>query len=443
MAETIPSVNGITVQGFKSISKEQRIDICPLTLLAGANSSGKSSFLQPLLLLKQTLESPGDTGALLLDGPIVRFTSADQLLSKGMPDMSGDSFSLRIDCSDGSSLETRFQIRRGHGLEVVRMIYKTQNQTLDISPGMTHEAIIALLPTAIKKFANNVFPVSKEEPRWSITRDRCFLCFELSTPVTRNQRSPRAWFGKMLSPGVQFVPLIQSLIHLPGLRGNPLRNYPKTMTGPYFPGTFEQYVASLIYQWQTNKDQKLFELGHELESLGLTWKVTAKAVADTQVELHVGRLPHSQRGGAHDLVSVADVGFGVSQSLPVLVALIAAEPGQLVYLEQPEIHLHPRAQRLLAHSLCRAANRGIVLVVETHSALLLREVQTLVATGQISRNDIRLHWFQRNEQGSTIVNSTALNEEGAYGDWPQDFDLTELEAEQAYLDAVEHKKTLS
>jgi predicted ATPase len=83
---------------------------------------------------------------------------------------------------------------------------------------------------------------------------------------------------------------------------------------------------------------------------------------ETQVELKVGRLPHGLQGGAHDLVSIADVGFGVSQALPVLVALLAAEPGQLVYVEQPEIHLHPSAQRALATVLSEAARRGVSLL---------------------------------------------------------------------------------
>src|SRR5438034_3765546 len=72
----------IQVAGFKSISDEQSIEIGPLTILAGANSSGKSSMMQPLLLLKQTLEAAYDAGPLRLDGPNVKFTQADQLLSR-------------------------------------------------------------------------------------------------------------------------------------------------------------------------------------------------------------------------------------------------------------------------------------------------------------------------------------------------------------------------
>ena len=76
--KNISSITKIAVKGFKSIAEECAIDIRPLTILAGANSSGKSSIMQPLLMLKQTLEAPYDPGALLIDGPNVQFTEAAQ-----------------------------------------------------------------------------------------------------------------------------------------------------------------------------------------------------------------------------------------------------------------------------------------------------------------------------------------------------------------------------
>ena len=69
-------ITRIAVEGFKSIVKRQEIEIAPLTILAGANSSGKSSIMQPLLMLKQTLEATYDPGPLKIDGPNVRFTSS-------------------------------------------------------------------------------------------------------------------------------------------------------------------------------------------------------------------------------------------------------------------------------------------------------------------------------------------------------------------------------
>jgi predicted ATPase len=72
------AITKLSVAGFKSILDEQTIEIRPLTLLAGANNSGKSSMMQPLLLLKQTLEAPYDPGPLLLNGPNVKLTSVGQ-----------------------------------------------------------------------------------------------------------------------------------------------------------------------------------------------------------------------------------------------------------------------------------------------------------------------------------------------------------------------------
>ncbi len=73
-------ITGLVVEGYKSICDEQEIEVRPLTILAGANSSGKSSMMQPLLLLKQTLEASYDPGPLLLNGPNVRFTAVEQFL---------------------------------------------------------------------------------------------------------------------------------------------------------------------------------------------------------------------------------------------------------------------------------------------------------------------------------------------------------------------------
>ena len=80
---TPASLTAIVLHGFKSFRDETRIEIRPLTLLAGANSSGKSSAIQPLLLLKQTLEVGYDPGPLLLNGPNVKFTAMEQLLWHG------------------------------------------------------------------------------------------------------------------------------------------------------------------------------------------------------------------------------------------------------------------------------------------------------------------------------------------------------------------------
>jgi hypothetical protein len=238
---------------------------------------------------------------------------------------------------------------------------------------------------------------------------------------------------------VEFI--IRGLMHLPGLRGNPERTYPVAAIGPgsaTYAGTFDKYAASILAHWEKESNfSKLEALQRDLERLGLARKVKTRRIDDTQLELFVNRLVRPGKDGADDMVSIADVGSGVSQSLPVIVALHAAIPGEAVYVEQPETHLHPRAQMALAGVLADAANRGVRVVAETHSALLLLGVQALVAEGKLSPDEVKLHWFTRREDGSTKITSADLDAAGRFGDWPEDFGKAELDAQSRYLNASE------
>lgn len=430
--EPVQGITGISVRGFKSIYEECNIEVRPLTILAGANSSGKSSMMQPLLLMKQTLEASYDPGDLKLDGPHVRFTSIYQFLSNFSQKKLTNEFAIGLAISQGYSFKILFKTQPKPGLKVVKCLYKIPNdeRSITLSPGMPHEILLNLIP---KNMANDyeimVDKNEEEPPRWSVSNVRCFLDFKL---------------GEGLNFSSYFVATFQEqirhIIHVSGLRGNPERTYSTTAVGSAFPGTFDNYVASIINYWQHKKDDKLRQLEQILERLGLTSKVETRQINDVQIQLLVGRLPH--RGGAKDLVSIADVGFGISQTLPVLVALLVAEPGQLVYLEQPEIHLHPRAQVALSEILADAANRGVRIVLETHSELLLLAIQLLVAEGNFSPDLVKLHWFKRRENGVTEVSSTNVDEAGAFGDLPEDFSDVSLQLATRYLDAAAaHRKS--
>jgi hypothetical protein len=431
-------ITQVSVCGYKSIGPEQAIEIRPLTILAGANSSGKSSMMQPLLLLKQTLEAPYDPGMLLLNGPNIKFTSAEQLLYRGGKTGQASEILIGMRTSADDTLRLLFDRGPGKKLDVRRMVTRTgSGQAFDLRPEMSQQEVFAQEPVA-----HLCSGLAEDDPKLRfegrIIRSRCFLrveVYEVGGP-----EEPRKWAE--FAPGATFARLIQQLIHLPGLRGNPERSYPVSSVGSAFPGTFEKYAASAIANWVAEgQDEKLSQLNESLRSLGLTWKVAATALDDTQVELKVGRLPRPARGGAHDLVNIADVGFGVSQALPVVTALLAAQPGQLVYLEQPEIHLHPRAQVTLARVLANAANRGVQVVAETHSSLLLLGVQALVAEGHLTPDKVKLHWFRRSEDdGATTIVSADLDPAGRFHDWPEDFDDVTMDAQVQFLNAVERRQ---
>ena len=423
-------ITAISVQGFKSLANESRIEVRPLTILAGANSSGKSSIMQPLLLMKQTLEASYDPGSLLLNGPNAKFTSVNQFISRLQKDFDSQEFSVEIEHEKYRMLKVVFSLNENQTLEIWKMIIKEGKYSLPVIPNQSLDDLEN--PILTSRLEEIGWP-KEHRPLVSIIRNRCFL------DINFKRKNVVAIYYEVSNTGGFSEPYsknLLSLIHVPGLRGNPERVYPRTATGPDFPGTFEHYVATIIADWQRKKDNRLKRLEAMLADLGLTGKVSAKVVNDTQVELQVGRLPKAKRGRG-DFVSIADVGFGVSQVLPVLVALLVAKPGQLVYLEQPELHLHPRAQYILAKILADTAKRGVKLVVETHSALLLRMVQTLVAQRNLDPNLVKLHWFSRSdEDGTTSIHSADLSKKGTFGDWPVDFGDVILKAEGEYLDAV-------
>lgn len=423
-------IDRVTVEGYKSLRTRQEIEIRPLTVLAGVNSSGKSSAMQPLLLLKQTLETPYDPGPLQLSGPNVDVTEIEQVLARGAgrsATVSEFTFGASV---GGHDTQWTFGKDGGGDLRVKEMVTTTETRaprTVALREGMSSARLREVFP----EIADFDLPKSMQGPL-AVLRDR----FSLLPSVRAGQDLIPLFFLPVGNEPAQFE--LTRVIHLPASRGNPRRTYRTVAVEDRFPGTFDTYTAGVIAAWQSRKQaDKLDQLRTDLQELRLTWKVIAEKVNDTEVRLMVGRLPRSQRGGARDLVNIADVGFGVSQTLPVVVALLAAGPGQLVYLEQPEIHLHPRAQVAFGNLLKRAVDRGVRVVVETHSSLLIRALQTLVARQELRTDDIILHWFTRDPgSGDTRVATAELDRTGAFGDWPEDFDEVQLEAEAGYLDAA-------
>ena len=430
-------IEEIRVQGYKSLV-DAKIQVRPLTLLAGTNSSGKSSIMQPLLLIKQTMEAPYQpAGALVLDGAHVQAETAGELVSK-MLSVSESYFSVKAEGLYISSTEkgsnfisfdvkyeieaTNFKLMRQHAIGVV----EGQTRHFKLSP-------LSLWNEIFTQLDNNSVAVglSLESNKSEVRMSNGSLLVDVYNSEGEKVQGFKA--------SLYLEGALVNLMHVPGLRGKPERSYPATTFQNQIKGTFDLYAAGTVSQWQEQGNtEALTKLNDYLRRLGLTDSVTAKVKNANEVELSVSRLPAGSKGKPRksDMVNIADVGIGVSQVLPILVALIAAQEGQLVYVEQPELHLHPRAQVVMAELLAEAANRGVRVIVETHSSLLLLTVQTLIAQDRIKNTDVALHWFARDAKGATQVTYVQPDEDGAYGMWPEDFGDVEMKAQGAYLDAV-------
>lgn len=421
------AINSLTIRGFKSIVEKRKIEIYPLTVLAGANSSGKSSALQPFLILKQTLEAPHDPGPLMINGPNVKFTAHRQFVPMSRAGSRIHQLEVGISIADSRELSVVYEIHPRGELEISEMRIVQPGFRTVLRPGMPENELLEQVPHSHRVMFDQLSKALERKGEWQVVRDRCFLGTRI--------KSHQGFTYPGSFPFLEEIWALRGLIHVRGLRGNPERNYSVSAVGSTYSGPFEDYVASILQDWQDKKDPRMVSLCEALEALGLTTKVTTRKIEDVQVELRVGRLPHKTRGKTQT-VSMADVGFGVSQVLPVLVALLVAGEGQTVYVEQPEIHLHPFAQMKLADIMLSAAKRGIRVIVETHSALLLLAIQAAAAEQSGDHRLVKLHWFQRDPKGETQVTSADLDESGAFGEWPMDFIDVSLDLQDRFLSAA-------
>jgi predicted ATPase len=160
-----------------------------------------------------------------------------------------------------------------------------------------------------------------------------------------------------------------------------------------------------------------------LKQMGLLDSFKVRPIAVNRKEYEV--LVRTRPAGTD--VTLPDVGFGVSQVLPVIVQCFYAQPHTTVLLEQPEIHLHPSVQMTLADLFIEAVqsreggkDRAIQLIVESHSEHFLRRLQRRVAEQAIDPEQVALYFCGRGADGA-ILEPLKVNLFGDIENWPDDF----------------------
>lgn len=419
------------VKGFKSLGHRVEVNVRPVTILAGRNSSGKSSFMQPFLLMKQTLNSMTETFGLELNGDHVGFSTLDELLTTCGDKESKDTITVGSYRSENGKTvgHVAFEFRADRKKRQFRTVKQTYAGSV-LRSEMTSDEIDKELmesPSAAS-WIEEQFPANA--PReFRIQRRKFFLGVRgvlKGIPTTDDHP-----FGRLdLSPG---YPLVEELIHVPGLRRHRERTHRVTGLAASWPGTFDHYFAGVIRHWMSSSKgrRKLEVLERYLARLELGAGIRSSQVDDASLTV---RLMDSirKRDGKALAVNIADLGVGVSQVLPVLVALLVASANQIVYIEQPEIHLHPNAQFELGRIIAEISHAsGALAVVETHSDYLIRGVQYAVVRKDIPADTVSLNWFARNsETGCTDVSAAEMASNGSFPEWPADFNDVNLRIEE-------------
>jgi predicted ATPase len=425
----------VSVENYKSIYKKMSININGMTVIAGSNSSGKSSFMQPFMILKQTVENNSDGESLIINGENASLTEGHQLFCK--KDSKNKSFSVYMEKEKSDKNEIS-KIEFGYSKKDGFTAIESSNNDFLLKKGMNHTEINLLVDKLKEQdeFFKNVFEKMGEDTPLipKMKSKRSFLSIEFSPESTSDIKQHIFSFG--ISPTGNIEEFVGKIIHIPGIRSNPERQYKIERYNKRFQGRFDKYTASIIYNWGLKEKKKLETLISLISELGLASNIKAQKVNEAHISLNISRYFGAED---NDVVDLSDVGFGLSQILPILIAIIEANKDNIIYIEQPEIHLHPLAQYKLANILCRYVKKGKKLVIETHSSIFIRGLQTEVVKGNISNKEVSLNWFSQDSFGETKVSESEIDEIGAFGDWPSDFDDTYLKADSEYLDAIEKR----
>jgi len=427
----------LSVEGYKSILLKQSISLSGLAVISGSNSTGKSSFMQPFLILKQTLENNTDGSSLVINGENTNLTESDQILNKNKTDQS---FSVSVESEDNKNPESAtstFTYDSKDGFLASSSALNKDGRIVTVKRKMTQSEMLK----ESKKINNggelshlSIFKkmsIAEENFAWKVGKGKPFLTLELSPKTTKENKIS---FSIGFNPSEKIEDFVQNIIHVPGIRSNPERQYKIERYTTKYQGRFDKYVASIIYNWCVKNDKKLEKLKEILVYLGLASNIEAKKINEAHISIDISRTMNSKND---DMVNLSDVGFGISQVLPAIVALIEASKRNTVFIEQPEIHLHPKAQFKLAKVICNFVKENKKVIVETHSSIFIRGLQIEVAEGKLSPNLFSLNWFSQDDHGHTHISESFLDKNGAFGDWPADFDDTYLYVEDRYLNAVE------
>jgi len=444
----------MTLRNFKSW-RDVCLDLKPVTLVFGANSSGKTALLDALVMLKQTAES-NDRGLSISYGwPYVDLGSFGDVIHRREEDRElgielrwrpRQDVVLREEDDEGprvtaKAIQYTGAWRRSEDVALSLLEYRTDEVQMRLtrrSDGK-YRTVVTGPPPVAKKRVGRSWPLPNPES-----------CYALPRQVARDW--PHA---DLLEFNHQFELLMDRIRYLGPLREPPRRVYQWTgeapsMVLPDGTGAVDALVADARYTHRRPKQRGsrvglVAQVAQWLQKLGLTDAFSVRPVGDG------GRLYEVwvRAPGAATESLLPDVGFGLSQLLPVLVQLQFAPEGSILLFEQPELHLHPGIEALLADLFLEVAfQRNLQVIVESHSEYLLTRLQRHVAEAvkpYASPANIALYFCELRD-GESRRTPLSVNLLGEIANWPDGFfgdSIGDLEAMTAAIVRREREREAS
>ena len=423
-------MNEIRLKNFRCFRNEQTARLAPLTLLVGENSTGKTSFMAMVRILSDMAyrsmnpdfkEDPYDLG------------SFDEIAHhRGGRGGRADTF------------EAGFSIKpspEGHGARSFQFTFGRSGTTpvlmrRSISHGKTwsEESFVDGEPTASLQVGTSNGTWTVRSPTHLVPRGSS------NGDILRNLNLNLyllVWANTDQAGGVEFVPTEgetppsrKDFVRLRLLTARlnqgrrpfasaPVRSKPRRTYDPSRPTPDPEgdYVPMYLADMYSRNKPTWRDLKERLEDFGkvsgLFDEISIKRLGNRDSEpfqVQIRKFGGGLKGPQRNLI---DVGYGVSQVLPIITELLREDAPDLFLLQQPEVHLHPSAQAALGSLFCQVASSGRQLVIETHSDHLMNRVRLDIrdGTSPLSPDDVSILYFER-EDLDVKIHPLWIDEEG-------------------------------
>ena len=386
-------ITALHLRNFKCF-EELDLPLRKLTLLTGFNAAGKSTVLQTILLLTQTLRSDSRSEGLRLNGPLVRLGTPGDVINQKT---GGTSLLLGVE-SDTIDVRWSFQADDADDRRLLKL-KSVHIRTSEMSKSVeSTEDVLELLPqTAEAQPARALIDLLRQTIFVSAVRQtdtEVYLVPDDPKPVNASVGSIGEyapwWFHQYDDFEIDAARSVQASGFPPTLRGQV-----NAWAGEFFPGA----------------------------------EVNAQPISGSglmRLELRTSRTDNWRRP--------SNIGYGLTYAFPLLVAGLCADPSQVLIVDSPEAHLHPRGQSRMGQFLAQAAASGPQVIVETHSDHVLNGIRIAVRDGVIAPDDVVIHFFNSPTLNASVpqVVTVSVDRNGNLSHWSEGF-FDQIEKDLANL----------
>lgn len=360
-------ITNIELKHFKCFEK-LNLPLSELTLLSGTNASGKSSLLQALVLLHQTINDNEWSNRLVLNGDILKLGTVQDVVNKIY---GRHEFEIAIRADD---IDHRWRFQ-GERPEMSMSISYLE----DGSNSVWVDDLFRLLP----------FPEESSHNIASQIEELSYITAERIGPRDFYPLEDRSTTQTVGPKGENAVSLLFRLAE-------------ETVHDDLLIKTAPPTLMRQVEAWM-----RLFfpGCGIDVAPIARMNAVTLGIRTSDETDYH----------------RPINVGFGLTQILPILTAVLSGNRGDLILIENPEVHLHPAGQALMGSFLALAANTGPQIIIETHSDHVLNGIRRVVRKQTLSPRQVTLHFFRQPKAGFDQVVSPMLDRDGNVDNWPEGF----------------------